>query len=177
MTGVPFALSLGRMREYLRTGRADASPRDAARTLIAGPDGRPDMLSVPVDGGRSVLKRRDADLHRIAISEHGRWRQEHLGAWNAAYGKTPFFIHLFPQVEEVYATASRSSLGEFNNALLSAALTFLDYQECSGLIEDAERENPSRLAEIRRELATKVNTELSIFDALFRLGKNTVFLL
>ena len=111
------------------------------------------------------------------ISDHGAWRREHLGAWNAVYGKTPFFPYLFPHLEEAYANHSHGSLAEFNEALWGIIKDFLNPDETLPAIREMAAANPERLKAIRNELATKVNLNYSIFDAIFRLGKNAVFLL
>lgn len=122
-------------------------------------------LTVPVAGGAGVLKHRGADP---ILSEHGKWRREHLGAWQAAYGRTAYFIHLMPEIEEIYASAAGMRLEEFNRLLLDTALRWLDFKALakgeSGLLELIKRE---------REKDTRA--DLSIFDLLFRLGREAVF--
>lgn len=147
--------------------------KELARTLIAGDR----LLSVPVEGGASRLKRLPQGLAEIMISDHGAWRREHLGAWNAVYGKTPFFPYLYPLIEEAYANHSHGSLSEFNDALWKIALDFIQADETLSAVRELADHNPDRLEEIRKELTTKVNLNYSIFDAIFRLGKNVIFLL
>lgn len=140
-------------------------------------------LTVPVCGGAGVLKRRGADP---VLSEHGKWRREHLGAWNAAYGRTPFYIHLMPQIEAVYARSEGMTLEEFNTALLEVALTWLDPSilthpaatpeaSLAGSASEASGIPEARLAAVRAEARAQVDASLSIFDALFRLGRDGVF--
>lgn len=135
------------------------------------------LLTVPVEGGASRLKRLPQNLSEILISDHGAWRREHLGAWNAVYGKTPFFPHIFPLLEAAYANHSQGSLTEFNGALWMIVKDFLKPGETMPAIRDLADANPERLEEIRKELTTKVNLNYSIFDPIFRLGKNVIFLL
>lgn len=173
----PFAPSAAWMAEMLRQeaeGQDSLQSRLAANRLcgIEGKDfarceieGR--RLTVPVEGGGSQLKRR---LASPMLSEHGKWQREHLGAWNAAYGRTPFYPHLMPMLEEVYAEADGSMpLEEFNSRLLLAAIDWLDYQDVA-----ADRE---RLADFINAYKKRVAPQLSIFDLIFRYGKDSVFAL
>ena len=147
--------------------------KELARTLIAGDR----LLTVPVEGGASRLKRSPQNLSEIMISDHGAWRREHLGAWNAVYGKTPFFPYLYPLIEEAYENNSHRSLAEFNDALWKIALDFIRADETLSAVREMAHTNPERLEAIKTELTTKVNLNYSIFDAIFRLGKNVIFLL
>lgn len=152
---------------------AGVSGKAFARSVITGPQG-PERLSVPVEGGAGVLKRlgdaRSASLPSPLLSDHGKWRREHLGAWNAAYGRTPYFPHLFPELESVYEASEGESLDGFNRRLHAIVLRWLDSTACA--VEHCER-----LRGVIREYETKVNSSVSIFDALFRLGRNTIFAL
>ncbi len=123
-------------------------------------------LTVPVEGGASVLKRRGADP---VLSEHGKWRREHLGAWNAAYGRTPFFPYLMPQIEEVYRRSEGMTLGEFTAALLDVAVSWIE--------PEVLRADGEMIQAVRTETDVKVDRSLSIFDAIFRLGKESAFAL
>ena len=144
--------------------------KGVCRTLIAG--GR--MLSVPVEGGASALKRRGVE--DVAISQHGRWQEVHLGALRAAYGRTPYFAHLFPQIEKIYEERSKGSLSRFNEALHRLALRWLGMEEGDdGRLREWFLSNPERAREIAEEMRSNINMEYSIFDAIFRLGKETLF--
>lgn len=122
-------------------------------------------LSVPVTGGSSVLKRHTAEP---VLSEHGKWRREHLGAWNATYGRTPFFIHLMPQIAAVYERSEGMNIESFNSELLRVALNWIDSEAMMlcGMPYD----------EVRKELKPKIDVSLSIFDAIFRLGRETTWI-
>ena len=72
----------------------EVSGKSFARLLL--PD---TILTIPVEGGAAILKRRNACP---ILSEHGKWRREHLGAIRTIYGRTPYFIHLMPRLEEIY---------------------------------------------------------------------------
>lgn len=141
-----------------------------ARTLIAGDV----MLSVPVEGGASRLKHRG--VRDVEISQHGRWQDVHLGALRAAYGRTPYFAHLFPQIERVYEERSHGPLCGFNTVLHELALSWLDLDSRAG--DDLMRmflTNRLRAMQIAEEVKRNINMDYSIFDALFRLGRETLF--
>lgn len=150
-----------------------AGGKNAARILLR--EGR--TLSIPVAGGAHQLKRRDIDLDRVLLSDHGKWRQEHLATFSALYGKTPLFPHLYPLLEKAYrnSEAPGYTLGSFNRALHKIADDFLDIDNLRFSLQQLVIENPQRANALKNEISAKINPEISIFDALFRLGKITVF--
>ena len=173
---IPFAPSLAITRKLLSDTNPDQrefAEIHVARTVIAGDR----ILSVPVAGGAGRLKHHGVNLSDIIISNHGRWRQEHLGAINAAYGRTPFFTCLYPRIEKIYASDSHDSLGDFNASLFNMVKDFLETETIMPAIMDMRLSHPERMAQLRRENESKVNVSYSIFDSLFRLGKDTVFIL
>lgn len=151
----------------LATWRGDERPNTKMRnrTIIAGGQ----RLSIP-------LVKQSPDPNDPLISDHGRWRDVHLGAWNAAYGKYPFFIHLYPQLKAVYQTKSHSTLSHFNQALAKLIENWIPVEKMKPEINRMRQENPTRYAEIRQEYETLINAEYSIFDAIFRLGHECIFL-
>lgn len=147
--------------------RSGVRGKDFARTRIEG-----GMLGVPVEGGAQVLKRYGAEP---MLSEHGKWRREHLGAWQAAYGRTPYFIHLMPEIEAVYRESELEALTleEFNERLLRVAERWLQWDEtleAAAMPAEASKPDFKAVAEAMRE---KIRWDHSIFEALFRFGKET----
>jgi hypothetical protein len=65
-------------------------------------------LSVPVQGQRG----QKIPLSDILLAP-GTWRKQQLSAIRTAYGKSPYFEHYFPLIEEVYSTPHRR-LADFN---------------------------------------------------------------
>lgn len=171
-TSVPFAPSLSLTRNFL-AGESLVCGKEWARCMVQGDQ----FLSVPVQGGASCLKGRHVDVGSLLISDHGKWRQEHLGTWNAIYGKTPFFDHLFPKIKHIYACYSNGTLGEFNSKLFELAMKFLDLKNLAPDITEMQNSRPELIQQLRVEYETKVNLNYSIFDALFRLGRNTIWVL
>lgn len=144
--------------------------RDAMRTLIAGPL----LLSVPVEGGSSAIKHRGLRPD-ILLSQHGRWQQVHLGAWKATYGKSPYFTYLFPEIERVYLAMSHGTVADFTGELDRLARRWLCPEVFIEEFRRLENLNPKRAIELMEETKTKINYSYSIFDAIFRLGKNAMF--
>lgn len=173
----PLTVTVGWLRHYLDC-KAAGLDETAARRSASEAEGikgkayahcriKTGELRVPVSGGAGALKRRGASPQ---LSEHGKWRREHTGAWNAAYGRTPYYEHLMPQLEAVYATSEGESLESFNSRMLETALRWLD-QESVAAARAPEMEGK------RNEIKAKADESLSIFDLLFRLGKEGVFAL
>lgn len=172
----PFGASAMWVSAYLAglaEGKSDTEAREGASRLT-GVKGKEFArcristltLKVPVEGGAGVLKHRGADP---VLSEHGKWRREHLGALNAAYGRSPYYEHLMPLIEEIYRNSGGIRLEEFNRRLLDVALGWL-----TPMPDASERE---RLRGVIEEKRRKTDSALSIFDVLFRLGKEGVFAL
>lgn len=165
----PTAKWAGIYMRGLRSGLDDTEARIRANRA-AGIEGkefarcrlRGVTLTVPVDGGAHALKSRGA---KPVISEHGKWRREHAGAMLAAYGKTPFFRHLMPEIEEAYSRSEGTGLEEFNRSILEVAMGWIDQEALSA---------PS-MQRIREEVRAKVDENLSILDVIFRLGKEGSF--
>lgn len=141
--------------------------REYARTAIQGGN-----LCIPVEGGASVLKRRGAVP---VVAEHGRWRQSHQGAWNADYGKTPFFGHIYPAFQEIYQLPVGLPLEEWNRRFAEVVIKMLRPEEELPAIMEMAQTRRMLLNELKREYTAKINYNLSIFDALFRYGRDTLF--
>ncbi len=153
-----FALRTGRnLTESIAAAnsRSGHLGKEMARIELDG-----QRLTIPVEGGANALKRRGANP---LLSNHGKWRREHLGAWQAIYGRTPWYPNIIEAIENVYAKSESEPmhLCEFNHNLLLVALEWVDLSAI---------EIPERLQPAADEIATLINPELSIFDALFRLG-------
>lgn len=186
---IPFAASAAIYSDWLRSlldTDAEQSPVSArdmelsfptvkgkgqARTVIGGEI----MLSVPVVGGGSKLKRDCGP--EVMISDHGRWQDVHLGAIKAVYGKTPYFTHLFPEVERIYRDRSDGSLEDFNLALHNLALHWLGL-DAKGCLEEIRRLSPEKkrlLGRFAEESRKDIEMNHSIIGLLFRLGREGLF--
>lgn len=159
------------------SGLEKGGMRHANRLTLYG-GGRIVEAGIPLAGGGSVLKRRDADP---LVSGHGKWKQEHLGAWRAVYGRTPWFGYLMPEIEQIYAdTFPGSRLEEFSQKLLDLTLRWSGVVEMMRELNGADGERKSRIFEIggliREECGERWEWE-SVAGLLFRRGLEGAFAL
>ena len=174
ISAVPYLPSAEWYARFLRSRFRGATypsvaRKDCCRTLIRG-NGAPLMLSIPVCGGAAALKR--TDFGDLVMSEHGRWRHQHLGAIEAAYGRTPFFIHLFPLICEVMEGETRN-LARFNILLSDRLRRFMRLDGIfgsSGLPDPADIGHKEILERRAREIEAHIDMRLSLLDVAFRLG-------
>ncbi len=163
------------------------------RYCIAGPNGV-QQLTVPLVSATNAMP---VPLDQVRISEHGEWRQRHWGAIFSAYGKTPYFDFIAPELKDVIL-GHQESLLEFNEQLQALILDFLDLPiiTCTRPVGDI----PSAgLCDLRRHIAGKkpdrlpiadvpyhqqwadrmggFRARLSILDMLMNVGRESVFYL
>ena len=156
-------------------GKAGAlKTRDYTRALIESNAPAGMMLTVPVVGGAASVKRLKPD--QLEVSGHGDWTRIHLGAIEAAYGREPYFQHLFPELVPVIA-AHPQQLARLNVLLMERMLAFIGYRENITEIRSLRESNPERCAAIARRLEAKVDPSHSLIEPLFRLGPDAIFLL
>lgn len=149
-------------------------PREYTRTLIESNSPEGMVLTVPVVGGSSAAKRLKPS--QLEISSHGDWTRIHLGAIEAAYGREPFFQHFFPGMAEIIA-GYPPMLEDLNANLLECMLSGIGYDENIEDIEEMKRLHPARYADIRNRLVNKIDPAHSFIEPLFRLGRDSLFLL
>ena len=179
---VPFLPSFGWYAEWLKALRAGngskeavtnannsyrLSGKDYARTRIAGNEGTL-LLSIPIVEGSSILKRM-ANLPEAMISEHGNWRHVHLGAFDASYGRAPFFPHIFPELRQIYSSQAYPLLQLFNEALHNLVCSLLDLDSVG-----TAPVLPTPVRERAEELIRGINPEISIIDPLMRFGREAL---
>ena len=148
--------------------------RDYTRALIESnsPDGI--VLTVPVVGGSSAAKRLKPS--QLEVSGHGDWTRIHLGAIEAAYGRAPYFQHLFPEIAEVISDYPQQ-LARLNVLLIEKMMDFIGYANEIGHIRNLRETNPGRCSAIARRLQQKTDSAHSFLEPLFRLGPDAIFLL
>lgn len=111
------------------------------------------------------------------LSDHGNWPHVHLGALNAAYGRTPFFTPLFDQLSVLLGSVPES-LPDLNRQMHVIITAWIDTEAVAQFIKNHwNLDRHSAVIKHARELATIVNTDFSILDAIFRLGRETTLLL
>ena len=146
----------------------NVSSKDFARCRIKG-QSNPTLLTLPVEGGSSRLKR-TSGIPRLKLSEHGNWRHSHMGALNAAYGRSPYFQHFMPILADVY-NSGESSLKDFNERIHSAVVEMLfgdmDQTTAPLSIRDAAKERG-------KEIASGINPDISVIDLLMTHGRESL---
>ncbi len=148
--------------------------RDYTRTLIESNSPEGMVLTVPVVGGSSAAKR--LKPQQLEVSDHGDWTRIHLGAIEAAYGKEPYFPHLFPDISEAIAHYPQQ-LASLNVLLLDKMMDFIDYTDAIEEIGKLRETNSKRCIDIAQRLESKINPLHSFLEPLFRLGPDSIFLL
>ena len=148
--------------------------RDYTRTLIESNNPEGMILTVPIVGGSSAAKRLKPE--NLEISDHGDWTRIHLGAIEAAYGKEPYFVHIFPELASVIVNYPQH-LALLNVLLMGKMMDFLGYRDTIEEIKKLRDKNPVRYENIAKRLESKINPAHSFLEPLFRLGPDSIFLL
>ncbi len=157
-----------------KVSSAALKTRDFTRTHIESNNLEGMMLTVPVEGGSSATKRMKPE--QLEISGHGDWTRIHLGAIEAAYGKEPYFVHLFPEIASVIEHYPQH-LASLNVLLMEKMMEFLGYRDAIEGIKLLRESNPARCSLIAQRLESKINLRHSFLEPLFRLGPDSIFLL
>lgn len=171
-TMIPYLPSMKWLLDADRHGNMPTREYTRTRVSSNSPEGM--MLTVPVVGGSSAVKR----LHpeELEVSGHGDWTRIHLGAIDAAYGKEPYFQHFFPGIAEVIRRYP-VRLADMNRKLFAGMLDEICYRATSEDVESFRKANPQRYDNIRRRMLTKIDICNSWIEAIFRLGPDLAFLL
>lgn len=90
-----------------------------ARQLIDDGNGKPEWLTVPVQGTGSRQR-----LCEVQVVRDRDWRSDHLGRLSAAYGRSPFFSEVFPLIQTAY-DQGHSLLVDHNLAILEHVCAYL----------------------------------------------------
>lgn len=146
-------------------------PRDYSRTRMTSENGDAVLLSVPIAGGASAVKREP--YASLRISDHGNWRHTHINALQSLYGRLPYAVHYLPRYDATLG-ADHAKLEGLNSVLHGFITSSLGID--SILTEAAEmlRENPARIREIAEAMPI-ADADSSIIGCLLRYGRETVF--
>lgn len=157
-----------------KVDRKALKTRDYTRTRIESNAAEGMVLTVPVAGGSSAAKRlKPEDLE---VSDHGDWTRIHIGAIEAAYGREPYFIHIFPEIYSVIV-GHPQHLGRLNVLLIEKMMDFIGYADYIEGVLNLRESNPERCHAITRRLESKIDPTHSFLEPLFRLGPDAIFLL
>lgn len=155
-------------------GSAAFSRRELMRCLIRSNQGdEPLRLSVPIAGGSSSIKRLNPE--EWILSEHDRWNHRHIHALHTAYSRTPYFSHYFPALEEILLNPPRKASGLclLTDRCIRHAL---HYDSLRQEMDEFKKKHPKLVENTINDLRPRISEKLSIVDALFRLGPDTIFL-
>ena len=92
------------------------------RYAIEGPNGV-QQLTVPLVGETHNMA---TPMREVRISEHGNWRRLHWGAHYSAYGRTPYFDYIAPDLEAIIVDGHQTHLLELNTQLQRLIVEFMD---------------------------------------------------
>lgn len=175
--------------ENLRLIRHDRQGlRGMARTFVAGAGGQPPLqLSVAIAGGASVVKRGNPESW--LLSGHGGWPELHLRAIEAAYGATPFFRYLYPDIRTALSSAVEGSrFADLTMVLHKACSSFIDAENLIPELRKLREENPHRFRTLAEEyrLPDRLEpggeekrgmdyAEMAFIDVIFRNGPQSIF--
>lgn len=161
--------------ERVASAMPRAGRRGMARALVAGAHGQqPLVLSVPVAGGGSVLKRGRPEDWRLSM--HGRWPAVHAGALEAAYSATPFFPHLRDELMSALRGAAEGDpfLG-LTTRLHHVMMGLLGVEGLLPSLREMSETDPERLRRIAEEKNDGLHTDLTFLDVICRRGREAVF--
>lgn len=150
-------------------GASGVKGKDFVRGAIPG-----QLLSVAIEGGSGRLKKLDrsdslqkALLDSVRISSHGNWPHVHLGTLEAAYGRTPYYQHLADDLRALLSPPPER-LADLNMSLHRLLSSWLRIPTAAISQEAMTR---------GKELLSKADPELTVLDALMRIGPETSLLL
>lgn len=165
-TPVPYAPSSAWVAARMQCKKPDFKARDLARCRIYSKED-PIVLSIPLEGGASSLKRLTPDL--IRLSEHGQWRRLHTRAITTTYRRFPFFDYVGDRIFPIY-DIEFYNLEEFNEAIALKICECLKLNELASTLESMQPDQRQLYQATAKELMRLIHPELSVLDALFRLG-------
>ena len=146
------------------------------RYCIDGPNGM-QKLTVPLVGETDNMA---TPMREVRISEHGNWRRLHWGALYSAYGRTPYFDHIAPDLEAIIINGHQTHLLELNTQLQQLIVDFMDLPitfNAQGLLNaqcpsakhgrNSQFSNPNsqlRIEDLRGKIEGKKGDDLPIAD-------------
>lgn len=152
-----------------KTLRIDS--RDLCRALIVKSDNERIMLSVPIEGGSSKVKRLPFDA--LLISEHGNWEHTHIHTMRTILGRYPYSAHFLPVIEDII-TNHPPRLSEMNLQLHDAVMKVTDLEN---LLPGGARllaTNPTRIRELA-EGREMLSADACILQLIVNYGRESIF--
>ena len=170
-----WAAALAAGRVVIDTGERHLPLRHSHhRYSICGPNG-PQNLTVPLVGETANMA---TPMREVRISEHGNWRRLHWGALYSAYGRTPYFDHIAPELEPIIVGGHQTHLLELNTQLQQLIVDFMDlpiqfdaqctmhnaHRPCGGDNFQSLFANPQSDIDLRGKIDGKRGDDLPITD-------------
>lgn len=146
------------------------------------------VLTVPIE---KASANRFVPMHDVRISEHGNWRHLHWGALFSAYGKSPFFDYIAPDLQRIIMGEQKHLL-DLNMQLHELIVDFLDLpittevrnyegdtvadfrHQCGEKAHDAQRSIVAEYYQMRLQKFGFM-PNLSILDLLCNCGREAIF--
>lgn len=128
-------------------------------------------LSVAIEGGGRALRSFD-NVSDACLSDHGNWKKNHLGAFEACLGKKPFFRHLLTGLEKPFTDETYLSLRDFNSAIFNTLKTFLIGN--AGIEAVALYKKDPIVKARGRELLKSIDPDISLIQAVADYGQETL---
>ena len=100
------------------------------RYHIAGPQGI-QRLSIPLQKG----KHQQQPIQEVMIAYHTPWYRQHLRAIQTGYGSAPYFMHYYPELEDILYR-KESSLWKLNIMLLEWVKSIVEFPFQMAITED-----------------------------------------
>lgn len=135
----------------------------------------PILLSLPAEGGASALKRLPPEAIRLSL--HGEWPHRHRGAISAAYGRTPWFIHLYPRFEPLLSEPrihAGMSLAALTNPLHSETVEALDLHATISCLHEASDATLTRMRAVAAREAQSIRPDEALLGLLMRRGRSAL---
>lgn len=146
------------------------------RAVIETSAGGEELLSVPIIGGNSMVKSNRVEEFRV--SDHGDWMRKHIGALEAAYGRTPYYRFFASDLEEIIRNAPGKTLIEVSENIHTLVCRILTLPGTLEALRQARQENPERLILIREDLRRNhPPLSNSLIGTLATLGPETLLML
>lgn len=152
-------------------GRESDHGKLLLRTTLIAPGGEKVVLTVPLKGGSKALHHTPAA--ELMVSEHGNWRQVHLGAVMSTCGRLPYFPHYEPVLRSIIADTSRQSLSSVSSALEKWMLEILLPQSPQTMLRQWHA-NPAAV-DAGRSLASAFDDEASALMHIMKFGPYATF--
>ena len=145
--------------------------KEFARSNIRDTRGNIQVVSMAIAGGGRQL-RNLSKMEGLYLSEHGDWRKNHLGTFEACLGKTPFYHHIEGALKTIYENRDATSLEHFNTAIFRELTSFLLGNEDSSSLKFDLYKNAVKAR--GEEVAEGIDPDMTILQSLSVFGKETL---